>query len=253
MLWETFGRRMTFKNSSSSVTNHFCFSVRATTHIVKNVLMQSDACTHPILHSHIKNICKHFQQILRLTNTQNSIPTHLLVFPLSLNSFGTLIDWESSEDTATDVSGMHLSKRPECMCVCLRSCKCQNKETVQWIFDSSTLPLPRGASQCWPLRHAGMHSKADKHKQTQTHTCSVSMRSWRLRGSRLQRFRAGATTVQTHLPSGSEAVLYTCQPSSEPGYKPCTQTHSVLMKSLQEDDVTCAFNRRQERQSETRS
>lgn len=143
-----------------------------------------------------------------------------------------LIDWESLEDTATDVSGMHLSEKPECMCVCLCSCKCQNKETVQWIFDSSTLPLPCGASQCWPLRHAGMHSKADKHKQTQTHTCSVSMRSWRLRGSRLQRFRAGATTVQTHLPSGSEAVLYTCQPSSEPGYKPCTQTHSVLMKSL---------------------
>lgn len=27
--------------------------------------------------------------------------------------------------------------------------------------------------------------------------------------------------MHTHLPSGSEAVLYTCQPSSEPGYSPC--------------------------------
>lgn len=78
-----------------------------------------------------------------------------------------------------------------------------------------------------------MERHMDGHTHTDTHTCSVSRRSCRLRGSRLQRFRAGATTVHTHLPSGSEAVLYTCQPSSEPGYKPCTQTGAVLMKSQQ--------------------
>lgn len=116
----------------------------------------------------------------------------------------------------------------ECVSVHVCFCKYQNKETVQWIFYSSTLRFPCAASQCRPLKHAGMHSESN------AHTCSVSRRSCRLRGSRLQRFRAGATTVQTHLPSGSEAVLYTCQPSSEPGYKPCTQTGSVLMKALQE-------------------
>ena len=87
---------------------------------------------------------------------------------------------------------------------------------------------------------------------THTHTCSVSRRSCRLRGSRLQRFRAGATTVQTHLPSGSEAVLYTCQPSSEPGYKPCTQTGSALMMSLQEQHIRCAFNSGEGQQSEAK-
>lgn len=80
------------------------------------------------------------------------------------------------------------------------------------------------------------HHNADHwnmHTQTHTHrrTCSVSRRSCRLRGSRLHRFLAGATTVQTHLPSGSEAVLYTCQPSSEPGYKPWTQAAAVLRES----------------------
>lgn len=123
------------------------------------------------------------------------------------------------------------------VCVHVCFCKCQNKETVQWIFHSSTLPFPCAASQCWPLKHAGMHLRV-RQTQTHTHTCSVSRRSCRLRGSRLQRFRAGATTVQTHLPSGSEAVLYTCQPSSEPGYKPCTKTGSVLMNSLQEHLVS---------------
>lgn len=55
--------------------------------------------------------------------------------------------------------------------------------------------------------------------------------------------------MQTHLPSGSEAVLYTCQPSSEPGYKPCTQTSSVLRKSSrsavrsegQQSEILCEF------------
>ena len=146
-----------------------------------------------------------------------------------------------------------------CVCVSVHVCfrQCQNKETVQWIFHSSTLPLPLAASQFWPPKHAEMHSESDKHKQTQTththtHTCSVSRRSCRLRGSRLQRFRAGATTVQTHLPSGSEAVLYTCQPSSEPGYKPCTQTGSALMMSLQEQHILCAFNSGEGQQSEAK-
>lgn len=136
------------------------------------------------------------------------------------------------EDKSTDLSVRNL-------CVCgaggkrARSsagvracffCECQNKETVQWIFYSTTLLPICTASQCWPLEHAHTHKRTHTHART----CSVSRRSCRLRGSRLHRFLAGATTVQTHLPSGSEAVLYTCQPSSEPGYKPWTQAAAVL-------------------------
>lgn len=52
-------------------------------------------------------------------------------------------------------------------------CKCQNKETVQWIFHSSTLALASAASQYWPLKHAGMDSEAGKtHAHTHTHTCT---------------------------------------------------------------------------------
>lgn len=105
--------------------------------------------------------------------TKSFIHTHLPVFPLSLNSFGMLNDWGSLEDTATDVSGIHLSVKPECVCCgCLCFCKCQNKETVQWIFHSSTLPLPCAASQCWPLKHAGVHSNKLKQKHTHTHLFS---------------------------------------------------------------------------------
>lgn len=170
-----------------------------------------------------------------------------------------LNDWGSLEDTATDVSGIHLSVKPECVCVSVHVCfrQCQNKETVQWIFHSSTLPLPLC---CIPIltietcRDAlGVRQTQTNTEDTHTHTCSVSRRSCRLRGSRLQRFRAGATTVQTHLPSGSEAVLYTCQPSSEPGYKPCTQTGSALMMSLQEQHLSCAFNSGEGQQSEAKS
>lgn len=127
------------------------------------------------------------------------------------------------------------------MCV---SASVKTKRQTSEYFIPVRCLSPCAASQCWPLQHRRMHSESNKDKQIHTtHTCSVSRRSCRLRGSRLQRFRAGATTVQTHLPSGSEAVLYTCQPSSEPGYIPCTQIGSVLMKSLQEYHVNWASNR----------
>ena len=172
-----------------------------------------------------------------------------------------LNDWGSLEDTATDVSGIHLSVKPECVCVC--SCvfppvSKQRDSPVNISFQYAASPPllhpnsdHRNMQGCTPSQTNT--NKHRGHTHTHTHTCSVSRRSCRLRGSRLQRFRAGATTVQTHLPSGSEAVLYTCQPSSEPGYKPCTQTGSALMMSLQEQQLSCAFNSGEGQQSEAKS
>lgn len=127
----------------------------------------------------------------------------------------------------------YICQRSPCVSVHVCFCKCQNKETVQWIFFFQyTASAPCRMSM---LTTETSRREANTHKCTRT--CSVSERSCRLRGSRLQRFRAGATTVHMHLPSGSEAVLYTCQPSSEPGYSPCTQTRPVLMKSLRDNTL----------------
>lgn len=77
------------------------------------------------------------------------------------------------EDKSTD-----LSVKKMCVCVgrvqvCMYRCvfcECQNKETVQWIFYSTT-PLPIcTASQCWPLEHAGMLVHARTHTHTHTRT-----------------------------------------------------------------------------------
>lgn len=129
-----------------------------------------------------------------------------------------------------------VSEARVCLFMCV-SASVKTKRQSSEYFHSSTLPLPRAACQCWPLKRAGTRSRREANTHKCTRTCSVSERSCRLRGSRLQRFRAGATTVHTHLPSGSEAVLYTCQPSSEPGYSPCTQTRPVLMKSLRDNTL----------------
>lgn len=162
-----------FNNSSTSVTNHFYFSLRKHIYIERNMLTQPDA--YPHINTHIyEHIYIHAYKYSRTTPCnieQCFFYTNLSVFLLSLISFGIMNDWESLENTATDVSGIHLSLKPQCVSVHVCFCKCQNKETVQWIFNSSTLPLPCSASQCWPLNHAGMHSKStDKHKQKHTHT-----------------------------------------------------------------------------------
>lgn len=122
------------------------------------------------------------------------------------------------------------------VCVCVWVCvsasvKTKRQFSEYFIPVYCLFPVLHHNADHWNMQGC-IHRQTNTNKDT--HTCSVSRRSCRLRGSRLQRFRAGATTVQTHLPSGSEAVLYTCQPSSEPGYKPCTQTGSALIKSLQE-------------------
>lgn len=158
-----------------------------------------------------------------------SFPTHLSGSALRVNSSGMLNDWRSVEDTVTDVPKNTSVTETMCVCVCVcgfSSCKCQNQETAWWIFYSAWLPP------------SVLHGNADQCKRAEMNsiirpllTCSVRERSCRMRGSRLHRFLAGATTVHTHLPSGSEAVLYTCQPSSAPGYSPCTQT-ALLVKEL---------------------
>lgn len=111
-----------------------------------------------------------------------------------------------------------------CVCVCEpplpASVKTKRQPGEYFIPPGCLLSVLHGnADQC---KRAGMNSIIRPPL-----TCSVRERSCRMRGSRLQRFLAGATTVHTHLPSGSEAVLYTCQPSSAPGYSPCTQTAPV--------------------------
>ena len=257
-----FAGLMVFNNSSTSVTNHFYFSLRTHTYIERNVLTPPDA--YPYVNTHTHTVYEHIQaykysytELHPAYRAKCFFPSHLSVFPLSLNSFGMLNDCKSVEDTATDVSGIHLSAKPECVCVCscvfLQVSK-QRDSPVNISFQYAASPLRCIAMLTTETCRDALRVRQNTnntHTHRHTHTCSVSRRSCRLRGSRLQRFRAGATTVQTHLPSGSDAVLYTCQPSSEPGYKPCTQTGSMLMKSRQEQHVSCAFNRGEGQQSQT--
>lgn len=206
--------------------------------------MLPDAYPHTYTHTHKwKTYMTSFSR-RSSRQIQSFSPTHLSMLSLSLNAFGVLNDWLEVFRGYGYWCIRDTSVSETWMCVWGWVCACVSASVktkrqfseyfipVHWLY-----PLLHHNTDHWNMQECTQR-QTNTNINTHTHTCSVSRRSCRLRGSRLQRFRAGATTVQTHLPSGSEAVLYTCQPSSEPGYIPCTQTGSALIKSPHEHNMS---------------
>lgn len=107
------------------------------------------------------------KELLHLCNIEHVSFTPICqCSPLSLNSFDMLNDGESLEDTATDVSGIHLSVKPVCSCVFPQVSK-QRDSPVNISFQYAAF-FPCAESQCWPLKHAGMHLRVKR--QTNTYT-----------------------------------------------------------------------------------
>lgn len=77
-----------------------------------------------------------------------------------------LNDWGSLEDTATDVSGIHLSVKPECVCVCLFMCVSASVKTKR---QSSEYFIPvRCLSPL--LHHNSDHRNMQRCTRSQTNT-----------------------------------------------------------------------------------
>lgn len=148
---------MPFNNSSISVTNHFYYPLLGHRHKLNSPV-------HMYTHT-----SSYTQMVVcwAAPTTQNKVfLSHPSVsVSLSLNSFGMLNDWQSTEDLATDVSGIHLSAKPVCVCSCvfLQVSKQRDSPVNIFIPVHRLCSVPHVNADHWNVK------ARDEHSQMRTH------------------------------------------------------------------------------------
>lgn len=140
------------------------------------------------IYSTLREMCSHTVNIQIYEHRHSSIQilTQKRFFPnrlsaLSLNSFGMLNDWKSVAIRLL-IYHRYICQWNLCVraCVCSFMCVSASVKTkrqsseyfipVRWVF-------PCAASQCRPLKHAGMHSESNAHTHTPVPSASVAVDS----------------------------------------------------------------------------